>query len=172
MEMAVMLPFVQLASRHLVPLVYRWHWPAPLQVPSFPQLTGPMSRQVLLGSAPPSATGLQMPIALAALHCWHTPLQRALQHTPWVQNALPHSTSREQGPPSGNLPHRPSRQRFGATQSPSVMHEVPQRLPLHLKPPQLRGAAATHAPLLQVLAGVATFTMALHVWFLHTVPSA
>jgi hypothetical protein len=167
-----MLPLVQLASRHLVPLAYRRHAPTPLQVPSFPQLAGPMSRQVPLGSAPPGATRRQMPIALAALHCWQTPLQRVLQHTPWVQNALPHSASREQGPPSGSLPHMPSRQRLGATHSASVMHEVPQRLPLHLKPPQLRGAAATHAPARHVLAGVATFTRALQVWFRHTVPSA
>jgi hypothetical protein len=171
-EIAVMLPFVQLASRHLIPLAYRRHAPAPLQVPSFPQLAAPMSLHVALGSAPPGATGLQMPIALAALHCWQTPLQRALQHTPWVQNALPHSASREQGPPSGSLPHIPSRQRLGATHSPSLMHEVPQRLPLHLKPPQVRGATATHAPVLQVLAGVATFKRALQVWFRHTVPSA
>src|SRR4051812_44189189 len=138
--MSVTLPLVQRASAHLVPAAYWRQAPRPLQVPSFPQLCGPASLQVLAGSTPPAATGLQIPIELASLHCWQTPLQRLLQQTPPVQKPLPQTLSREQGAPSGSRPHSPSMQALGATQSLLLVQEVPQRLPAHLKEPQLRAA--------------------------------
>jgi hypothetical protein len=171
-EAAVMLPLVQRASAQVTPAAYLWQAPAPLQVPSLPQPAFPVSLQVLLGSAPPRATLPQMPMELGSLHCWQTPLQRALQQTPWVQNALPHCSSREQGPPSGSLPHIPPTQLVGATQSSSRVHTVAQRLPSHLKPPQPRAAGAVQLPALQVLRGVSLLLPALHVSGAQTVPSA
>jgi hypothetical protein len=42
--------------------------PDPLQVPSFPQLAGPWSRQAPAGSWPPSGTALQVPAVPGRLH--------------------------------------------------------------------------------------------------------
>jgi hypothetical protein len=98
-------------------------------------------------------------------------LQRLLQQTPPVQKLLPQTLSREQGAPRGSRPHRPSMQVLGATQSLLLLQEVPQRLPAHLKEPQLRAAAVVQTPALQVLVGVERLLVALHDWFLQTVPS-
>jgi hypothetical protein len=66
------------------------------------------------------------------LHDWQKASQRALQHTPWAQKPLRHSASLAQSSPIDFLPQEKSRQVFGATQSMSPLHELPQRLPLHL----------------------------------------
>jgi hypothetical protein len=75
--------------------------PAPLQVPSRPQVTGSSATHCpgLRGNSP-AGTGLQVPLLLATLHAWQVPLQALLQQTSSTQKPLPHSSLQAQPTPS------------------------------------------------------------------------
>ena len=56
-----------MAAQSVLGLYFR-QAPAPLQVPSFPQLAGPSSRQAPAGSWPPAGMAVQVPTVPGRLH--------------------------------------------------------------------------------------------------------
>ncbi len=91
-------PPAQLACRHPVAVDHGRHAPAPLHVPSPPQLPSAalVAVQRPFGSAAPDTTGAQVPTLPVTLQLWQSPdvpvasLQAELQQTPSVQNPVEH----------------------------------------------------------------------------------
>jgi hypothetical protein len=88
---------VQLSCRQPVLLDHGLQAPAPSQVPSLEQspADATLATQRPLGSAPPVATGKQLPTLPACLQLLHRPvvalsLHALSQHTPSVQKPLTH----------------------------------------------------------------------------------
>jgi hypothetical protein len=105
--MALAWPAVQVAGAHTAPAVYLRQPPAPLQVPSFPQLATPWSRHAPVGSVPPAGTAAQVPGLPGSAHDWQLPVQAVPQQTPCSQWPLVHSSSLAQSWPVGRFPHDP-----------------------------------------------------------------
>jgi hypothetical protein len=122
----------QLGPAHWVVVGYSRQAPAPLQVPSWPQLLAGWVLQRLPGSTPPAGTLPQVPARPGRLQLWQVPVQPLLQHTPWAQKLLAHSSARAQIAPSDFLPQLVFWQVFGAWQSLLVLQVLPQLVPLHL----------------------------------------
>lgn len=58
----------QAAGPQAVPMAMKAHEPLPSQVPSVPQVEGAMTGQLASGSAPPFATGWQLPALFGTAH--------------------------------------------------------------------------------------------------------
>ena len=92
----------------------------PLQKPVVPQLAAPWSVHWPVGSAPPAATGEQVPLVPVNAHDRHLPAQVVAQQTPCAHTVLWHSVPAWQTAPFGLSPHDPPLQVAGGAQSPSV----------------------------------------------------
>jgi hypothetical protein len=169
-EANVLIPSTQLWGAQMIPAAYLPQPPAPLQAPSLPQLAAPWSRQAPVGSWPPSGTKLQVPAVPETLQDMQLPSQRLLQQTPSAQKLDAQSSSRPHRLPMGCLPHVPPMQTFWAEHSFLVVHEVPQRLPLHMKGVQGRASGTAHAPLRQTPSAVHSLVAGLHVCSRQVVP--
>ena len=119
------------AARQVVPVTYSRQAPAPLQVPSVPQLAAPASVHWFSGSRP-MATLVQVPSVPAIAHDLHVAVQAVAQQIPWAQMLLAQSLFAVQVAPLGRLVHTPVEQMFGETQSVSALHVV-----LHAFVPQM-----------------------------------
>jgi hypothetical protein len=75
----------QAGGAHWVPAAYSWQAPAPLQKPVVPQLAACWLVHWPVGSAPPAATGEQVPGLLVSAQDMHLPLQAVAQQTPCAQ---------------------------------------------------------------------------------------
>lgn len=76
----------QLGPVHRVPAMNCRQWPAPSQVPSFPQLSAPDAGHWPPGlGAVPAGTGVQVPSVPVRLHATQVPAQPVLQQYPWSQ---------------------------------------------------------------------------------------
>jgi hypothetical protein len=174
---------LQLEASVLVPSAHRWgaqmvvgpylrQAPAPLQVPSFPQLTEPSSRQVPVGSWPPSETAVQVPATPGRLQDWQLPSQRLAQQTPWAQNPLEQSVSWAQRLPIDCLPQELPTQALGAAHSALVTQKVPQRLPAQVKGVHDCPSGTAQAPLRQTPGAVHSLRPALQLCWRQVVPLA
>jgi len=95
----------QLPALHTVPSAYLRHPPEPLHLPSVPQLAGPLSLQVPLGSAPPPGTLVHVPNDAESAHDRQAPLQAAAQQMPCAQKPDLHSEAAPHEAPVFFLPH-------------------------------------------------------------------
>jgi hypothetical protein len=68
-----------------------WQAPVPSQVPSVPHEDACLSAQTPCGSAPPSATGEQVPSDFERAQLRQLPVQVVAQQTPSAQKVLAHS---------------------------------------------------------------------------------
>jgi hypothetical protein len=107
------------------------HAPWPSQAPVVPQLVAPASLHVPVGSAPPAATGVHVPGAVATAHDMQVPAQAVRQHTPCAQMPVAHSVPSLHTPPGGLRPHEPLLHTDGETQSASAAHVALQTDPPH-----------------------------------------
>jgi hypothetical protein len=146
--------------------------PDPLQVPSRPQLFVGWAAQRASGSTPPGGTLVQVPTDPGTLQLWQVAPQALLQHTPWAQKLLAHSSPRAQICPSPFFPQDVPWQVFGAWQSLLVPQVFPQAVPLHLYGAQLVGAGLAQLPLLHVPCWVRWLVVALQLAARQTVPLA
>jgi hypothetical protein len=99
-------------------------------------------------------------------------VQALLQHTPWAQKLLAHSSARAQICPSPFLPQDEPWQMLGVAQSLVVPQVLPQAVPLHLYGAQVAAAGLVQAPLLQVPCAVRRLVVALQLAARQTVPFA
>jgi hypothetical protein len=120
--------------------------PEPLQAPSLPQLAAPWSLQLPEGSAPPAGTATHTPVEPGSAHDMHAPAQAVEQQTPCWHCPLAHSPASAHSCPAGFFPHEPFWQLAPAAQSASLLHEVAQRAPLHLKGAHDCPAGGAHCP--------------------------
>jgi hypothetical protein len=111
---------VQLAPTQVVPATYRRHAPAPLQVPSLPQLAAPASVHWLSGSAP-LGTLVQAPSVPAIAQDLQVPVHAVAQQMLCAQMPLAQSVLAVQDTPLGRLVQTPPAQMFGETQSVSTV---------------------------------------------------
>jgi hypothetical protein len=75
-----------------VPAAWFWQTPAPLHVPSSPQVAASdFGHSPGARGASPRATNEQVPIAPGSAHDLHVSVQAALQQTPSAQKPLAHS---------------------------------------------------------------------------------
>jgi hypothetical protein len=92
--------------------------PAPLQVPSKPQVEALAAAHWLAGlGAWPAGIGVQVPMLLVSAHDMQVPAQALLQQTPCAQKFEAHAEPMVQGAPGGSLPQLLLVQEFGETQS-------------------------------------------------------
>jgi hypothetical protein len=95
----------QLPGTHWVPATYVRQAPAPLQVPSVPQVEVDVVAHWEVGvGAWPVATGEQVPGLPLSAHDMQVPVQAELQQTPCAQNPEAHALARVQAAPGGSLP--------------------------------------------------------------------
>jgi hypothetical protein len=133
----------QLWFRHAVEVLQNRHLPVPSHAPSSPQEVLVVAVQRDFGSAPPFATGVQVPTWPLTLQLWHVPVlaseQVVLQHTPSVQFPLTHSGPVLHAEPLALVPHKLLMQLLGLTQSESLVQAVLQVavVVLHAYLPQL-----------------------------------
>src|SRR6187397_2549854 len=91
---------------HTEPNGHLRHAPAPLHIPSWPQVQAASCAHSLSGSVPPM-TGAQVPSApavLLAAHALHAPLQAESQLTPSTQKPVLHSLAPPQAAPCAFSP--------------------------------------------------------------------
>jgi len=120
-----------------------------------PQLAGPLSRQVPVGSGWPSGTLVQTPIDVGSAHDLHELAQPVAQQTPCAQLPDAHSRLSAQNAPFSFRPHELSAHTLPATHCASAVHAVKQRAPLHANGAQALASGATQWPdSLQVAGGV------------------
>ena len=82
------------------------HFPAPSQVPVFPQGLLLDGAQAPCGSAMPACTFVQLPAFPDTLQAWQVPHEGDVQQTPSTQVRLvPHSAEEPQDWPACFLPH-------------------------------------------------------------------
>jgi hypothetical protein len=79
------LPPPHAAAAQMVPFAYTRQRPAPLQVPSEPQLAAPWSLHDPCGSSPPAGTVAQVPCAPGSAHEKQLPAHAVVQQTPCSQ---------------------------------------------------------------------------------------
>ena len=132
--------------------------PAPLHVPSVPQLGAPWSVQNVAGTGVvPAATGAQAPVTGA--QTVHDGQDDWPQQTPSRQLLFMHWSLAVHAAPTASLPvHEPTgspAQKFPFEQSPSPAQVVRHAVaPSHMYLPQLCVVVCTHAPPPQVPASV------------------
>lgn len=144
--------------RQTVPLALKLSFgqfkPVPLQ---FSALSHPplAARQTVV-----VARGEQVPSLPGSAHEAHAPLHGPVQHTPWLQYALPsgafwHSDAALHLAPGGFGPQDPFTQNLPAMHCESWVHVVKQTAPLHTYGLQVELAGVMHLPAsLQVAASV------------------
>jgi hypothetical protein len=137
---------LQVGALHAFPGAYRRHAPAPLHVPSVPQLDDPASAHWFSGSCP-AATGEQTPRVAARPHDRQIPVQALAQQTPCWQKPLAHSPGVVQSVPSTFLPQIVPLQTLPAVQSALVAHAAPQApLVPHMYGAQVCCVPGLHVP--------------------------
>jgi len=121
---------VQAAAAQLVPAAYRRQAPAPLQVPSLPQVdAAAIGHCDAVTGALPAAIGVHVPMLVAIAQDMQVPAHMLLQQTPSTQNPDAQSvpTPDGQSPPIGILPQLMFTQELPDTQSAAaVVHDVLQ----------------------------------------------
>jgi hypothetical protein len=140
---------VQVAAAHCVPVGQERHAPAPLHVPSVPQVVAAVVAHWVAGvGAVPFATLLQVPTLPVIAHDLHVPVHAWLQQYPWAQNPESHSVAIVQALPVGFSVQVPALQMLGDTQSASAVQVVRHAAPAasHLYLPHGLVVAAAHTP--------------------------
>jgi len=161
---------VQAGATHCVPVTYSRQAPAPLQVPSLPQLAAPASVHWFSGSCP-AGTVVHVPRLPAIAHERQVVLQTLAQQMPCAQTLFAQSPFAVQVAPLGRRVHAPPEQMLGATQSPSTVHDVRQAPVPQLYAPHEIGAVVWQVPVpLHVRAGVTVEPV--HVAATQVVPAA
>jgi len=121
---------VQLPATHCVPLMYLRQAPAPLQVPSLPQVdAAAIGHCDAVTGALPAAIGVHVPMLVAIAQDMQVPAHMLLQQTPSTQNPDAQSvpTPDGQSPPIGILPQLMFTQELPDTQSAAAeVHDVLQ----------------------------------------------
>jgi hypothetical protein len=141
-------PAGQAAARHTVLVPHFRQAPAPLQLPSLPQLLSAEGAQPPWGSPPPEGTLLQVPSDPGTAQLLQVWPQAVPQHTPSTQKPVVHSGPSLQLLPVGLVPQRPlASQRLGGWHWPLSLQELKQSVPSLL---QTKGAQAAVAPATQV----------------------
>ena len=169
-------PVVQIGFEQVVRSGYFRQPPAPLHVPSVPQLAAPSSAQNVDGTGVvPAATGVQAPVTGA--HTVHDGQAGWPQQTPSRQLLFAHWSLPVHVAPTASLPvHAPTgspAQKLPVEQSPSLAQVVRQAVvPLHMNAPQLVVVVCAHAPPLHVPAVVSVELIAGHEGGAHVVPGA
>jgi hypothetical protein len=121
--------------------------PAPLQVPSKPQVEALLAAHWVAGvGACPSGTGVQVPTLLVSAHDMQVPVQALLQQTPCAQKFDAHAEPEVQGAPGGSLPQLLLVQELGETQSAFVEQVVLQAVVPHWKGSHIAVVAARQLP--------------------------
>jgi hypothetical protein len=115
----------QVAAPQVVPAGSRRQPPLPSQ-----PLEQASSRQVPLGSAPPTFTFEQVPSRPGRAQDRQVRLQAVSQHRPCAQMLLQHSAARLQMAPLGAVPQSPALQTLGARHCESVPQVPRQALPM------------------------------------------
>jgi hypothetical protein len=160
------LPLLQPEPPQEVPGFSRRQAPAPSQ--PFEQAS---SRQVPLGSAPPTGTSEQTPSLPLSAHERQVPPQALLQQRPCAQKLLTHSLALLHTAPSGRLPQSPPEQTLPPAHWLSLPQLVRQRPPLQpRKGAQERAPGVRQSPLLQVPAGVSVLSSPSQLGSRQTVP--
>jgi hypothetical protein len=113
------------AATQVVPVTYSRQAPAPLQVPSLPQLAAPASVHWLSGSWP-AATLVHVPSVPASAHDLHVAVQVVAQQMFCAQMPLAQSLFAVQAAPLGRFVQTPVEQMFGDAQSVSAPHDALQ----------------------------------------------
>jgi hypothetical protein len=108
---------LQVAGAHTVPAIQLRQAPAPLQLPSYPQLVGAVAVQRACGSVLPAATLEHAPRKPGTLQAWQVPQLAAPQQTPSTHQPLSHSVPDMQPAPSSFFRHTAPEQVDGGTQS-------------------------------------------------------
>jgi len=105
-EAGVSAPSRQEDGRQTEPGAARVQAPAPLHLPSMPQLSVDSLLQTPCGSATPLPTGPHSPFWVGRAQLTQAPVQAVLQQMPSAQLPDVQSSSDSQGPrPVGSLPH-------------------------------------------------------------------
>ncbi len=107
---------MQEAPTQMVPTGYVRQAPAPLQLPSVPQLATPLSAHWISGSSP-AGTLVQVPTLPVRLQTWQVLEHGLPQQTPCAQMPDAHSAPVTQAAAMGLPTHRPLPQVLGAGQS-------------------------------------------------------
>jgi hypothetical protein len=111
----------QAGATQIVPWPYRRQAPAPLQVPSVPQVPAPWLAHWLAGTGGcPAAMFVHVPGEPASAHDLQVAVHAVAQQTPCAQMPLAQSPPAEQVAPLGRLVQTPPMQMFGDTQSAST----------------------------------------------------
>lgn len=116
------------AATHCVPATCRRHAPAPLHVPSLPQVVAAAAGHWLAATGgSPADTGEHVPV----LHVMHVPVHAELQHTPPTQKPDAQSDPTPDGhrPPMGILPQLMATHVLPVTHSLVIEHDVRQVVP-------------------------------------------
>jgi hypothetical protein len=121
-------------ATHCVPATYRRQAPAPLQVPSLPQVAAPASVHWFSGSAP-AATLVHVPSVPASAHDLHVAVHAVAQQMLWAQMPLAQSPLAVHAVPLERFTQAPPAQMFGDAQSASAAHVV-----LHAPVPHANGS--------------------------------
>lgn len=122
----------QSAAAQDVPAWYWRHAPAPLHVPSCPQVLAAVTLHPPRASAVPAAMGAHVPREPAMLQARQALQVIDWQQTPSVQLALRQSEARLHALPSGSKPQVPPTHTFGAAQLASALHAARQVPELHV----------------------------------------
>jgi hypothetical protein len=136
----------QRASPHGVPGGYMRQAPAPLHLPSVPQVCGSVTMQTPCGSETPAGTDLHMPCVPGPLQATQAPLHCPSQQTPSAHQPLKHCAGSVHGAPSG-------RRHFPPRQVSALLHIWPHWPQLALspevsvQPSEQQVCGAEHAPL-------------------------
>jgi len=141
---------LQVAAAHTVLLTYLRQAPAPLQVPSLPQVdAAAIGHCDATRGAAPAAIGEHVPTLPASEHDTHVPVQAMLQQMLFTQNPDWQSPFVPDGhdPPIGILP-----QLIATQVLPDVQSDVAVHIVLHAPVPQVYGAhelvvAGRHIPM-------------------------
>jgi hypothetical protein len=140
-------PVLQLAPAHSVPAAYSWQFPLPSQDPSRPHVDTGSAAQLPRRSAP-AGTGTQLPTWPATAQEKQLCPQAAEQQTLSKQLPVPHWTAAVQGWATVRFTLQvPASQKKPVWQSLSLVHWVPQELPMHRLGAQLFEAALRQVPL-------------------------
>ena len=143
--------FMHMDGAHCVPLMCLRHAPAPLQVPSLPQVDAAAATHCdATSGAVPAGIGEHVPTLPASEHDRHVPVQALLQQTLFTQkfDAQSEFMPDGQAPPIGILPQLMATQVLPEMQSAAVVVHVV----LHAAVPHWYGAhelmvAGRHAPI-------------------------
>jgi len=130
---AAVVVLVQVAGAHCVPVTCLRHAPAPLQVPSLPQVDAAAAMHCdATSGGSPARIGEHVPTLPASAHDVQVPVQALLQQMPLTQNPDAQSafTPDGQAPPTGILPQLMATQVLPEVQSVAVVVQVVLHVPV------------------------------------------